>query len=74
MYVMIDADKTAENIRRLTYKNNLSAKELAIELNVTQMCIYNWLLGNNLPSIENLISLSILFSVSINEIVAYELN
>ena len=74
MYVMIDADKTAENIRRLTYKNNLSAKELAIELNVTQMCIYNWLLGNNLPSIENLIALSILFSVSINEIVAYELN
>ena len=74
MYVIIDTEKTSENIRRLAYQNNLYAKDIAVELHVTQMCIYNWLLGNNLPSIENLIALSILFSVSIKEIIAYELD
>lgn len=72
MYIAINNKKTAENIRRLVNKCDLTAKELSIDLNVTQMCIYNWLIGNNLPSIENLLALSIILCVPINEILAYE--
>lgn len=59
-------------ISALRKEKNLSQKELAEKLNVTDKAISRWETGKGYPDIESLENLSEFFEISINELLAGE--
>ena len=69
----IDMIKTGENIDRLRKKNGLSVKQLQDLFGFsTPQAIYKWQHGAALPSVDNLVALSAIFQVSVEEILVLE--
>ncbi len=65
----IDMKATGENIIRLRKANGLSVRELQRYFGFEEpQAIYKWQQGKSLPSVDNLLALSCLFGVSMNEI------
>lgn len=65
----IDMIKTGENIKALREKNGYSVRDLQEAMGfATTQAIYKWQQGVTLPSIDNLLALSCLFKVRIEEI------
>lgn len=62
----------ADNIVKYRKKNNLSQEQLATALNISRQSISKWETGENLPSIDNLISLSGLLDISLDELITGE--
>ena len=54
----------SERIKALRQKNKMSQVELADKLNVTKQCASNWENDNIQPSVEMLVRIAKLFSVS----------
>ncbi len=67
-------DKIGLFIKKLRTKNNMSQKDLARELGIGRENISKWENGVSLPDIENLIIISKIFKVSIDELLQGELN
>ena len=68
-YLVIDKKETAVNIRRLMKVNSVTPKELQHYLGFSCIqSIYHWLDGSTLPSIDNLVLLSHLWDIPINDI------
>lgn len=66
---IIDMCATGQRIQFYRQLNNYSVQDLQKIFGFRHpQAIYNWLSGKTLPSIDNLLVLSELFSVSINEI------
>lgn len=61
--------KIGEQIRLVRKNKNLSQEQLAQQLNVTRQAVYKWESGKGYPDIQNLIMLSELFEVSIDELI-----
>ena len=55
-------------IQQLRKKHNLTQKELAEKLYVSDKAISKWECGNGIPDIENLSALADLFTISINDL------
>ena len=69
----IDMVKTGENIDRLRKKNGLTVKQLQDLFGFsTPQAIYKWQHGAALPSVDNLVALSAIFEVSVEEILVME--
>jgi len=69
----IDMVKTGENIDRLRKKNGLTVKQLQDLFGFsTPQAIYKWQHGAALPSVDNLVALSSIFQVSVEEILVLE--
>lgn len=67
---VINLIETGKNIKRLRIKCGLSVRELQEIFNFTYpQAIYSWQDGRTVPTIDNLLVLSRLFNVSIEEIV-----
>ena len=65
----INMINTGRNIEILRKQHGLSVKQLQTILGfATPQAIYKWQNGSSLPSIDNLIALSIIFSVPIEKI------
>lgn len=63
--IVIDLKKTGENIKKLMETHDLSAKDVAEELNLAGVqAIYRWIHGETLPQIDHLVMLTRLFGVS----------
>lgn len=62
----------AKNIVKYRQKNNLSQEQLAQALSISRQSISKWETGENLPSIDNLISLSGLLDISLDELITGE--
>ena len=58
-----------EKFRMLRKENNLTQEELADKLNVSRQAITKWESGDGTPDIENLKQISILFGITIDELV-----
>lgn len=58
--------KLQDKIYLLRKHNNMSQMELAEALNVSRQTISKWELGISIPTIDNLISLSKVFNVSVD--------
>lgn len=58
-----------EKLKSLRKKENLSQEELAEKLNVTRQSISLWENNQSSPSIDNIIAISRIFSISIDELV-----
>ena len=61
-----------EKLKMLRKELNLTQEELANKLNVSRQAITKWESGEGIPDIENLKQISILFGVSIDELVKEE--
>ena len=59
----------SEKLKLIRTKNDLTQEELAEKLNVSRQAITKWESGDGIPDIENLKGLSILFDVTIDELV-----
>ncbi len=64
----MDLKATAEFITQLRKENNMTQKQLAQKLNVTDKAVSRWETGRGYPDVESLLAISELFSVSVNEI------
>ena len=61
--------KIGEQIRMLRKNENISQEQLGRKLNVTRQAIYKWENDRGYPDIQNLITLSELFDISIDELI-----
>lgn len=68
---VVDMKETGRNIADLRTARGISVRELQRMLGfATPQAIYKWQRGETLPSIENLVALACILSVSIEEILA----
>lgn len=62
----------SEKLKLLRIKKNLTQEELAEKLNVSRQAITKWESGDGIADIENLKQISILFGITIDELVKEE--
>ncbi len=72
MYIpVVNLRQTGQNILRLREENGLSVKALQTILGFsTPQAIYKWQHGECLPTVDNLVALSAVFSVPVDAILA----
>ena len=58
-----------EQLQRLREEKNLSREELAQAMNVSRQAVYKWENNKGYPDIENLIKLSDLYNVTLDELI-----
>ena len=74
-YPVIDVYATGKNIERLRKEKDLKVKDIASFMGfVEPQAVYKWQQGKALPSLDNMFALSILFQVSIEEILVRQLD
>ena len=65
--------KTGKKIKRIAKENGYSADKIRDMLGISDRSnIYKWFRGEVLPAVDNLLALSILFGVTINEMIIVE--
>lgn len=70
-YPNIDQKETGSNMRKICKNRNISVREIQNCLHIaSNQAIYDWFNGKNMPSLDNLIALSKLLEVSIEDLVA----
>ena len=70
---VVDLKRTGQNIHVLREQQGLSVKELQTLLGfATPQAIYKWQHGVCLPTVDNLVALSVIFSVPVDSIIAVE--
>ena len=70
--ITIDKEATGEKIRELMDRSGMSVRELSDYMGfVSMQSVYHWMSGRNIPSIDNLLILSDLWDVPINDIICY---
>ena len=70
---LVDMKLTGQNIIALREQRGISVRDLQTLLGLaTPQSIYKWQRGETLPTVENLVALACILSVSIDEIVASE--
>lgn len=75
MLPTINMQKTGENIRYLRKKSGLTVRKVQKTFGfTTAQAIYKWENGRSIPSVDNLVALSDLFNVSIEDILIVERN
>lgn len=67
---MIDLVRLGHNISRLREANGYSQEELASKLYVSRQAISAWEVARSAPTIDNVIELSHLFNVSVDELLS----
>ena len=68
-YPVIDPVKTGKNIRKMIQDNGMTMVNAAGKLGLAdKSTLYKWIRGDALPGIDNMLALSILLDVSINDI------
>ncbi|MBR0172519.1 MAG: helix-turn-helix transcriptional regulator [Lachnospiraceae bacterium] len=68
-YPLIDKKKTGRQIGQLMRKQGLSVKDVAEKLDIGSVqCVYQWINGKRMPTIDNLYALADLLDADIDEI------
>ena len=72
-YPIIDTKATGENIRKLQDQRKMTVKKLQQILNLeSEQSIYKWYRGASIPSLDNLVALSSIFEVKIDDILVVQ--
>ncbi|PFK64621.1 transcriptional regulator [Priestia megaterium] len=58
-----------EQLQKLREQKNMSREELAQEMNVSRQAVYKWENNKGYPDIENLIKLSNLYNITLDELI-----
>jgi len=70
---VVNLKRTGQNIAVLREQQGISVKELQKLLGfATPQAIYKWQHGDCLPTVDNLVALSVIFSVPVDSILAVE--
>ena len=70
---VVDLKRTGQNILYLRERQGLSVKELQSMLGfATPQAIYKWQQGVCLPTVDNLVALSVIFSVPVDSILVVD--
>lgn len=70
-YPLIDPVKTGENIRITRELNHMSVRDLQSYLHLSSpRVIYHWQAGKALPSLDHFFAMSILWNVSLNDLIS----
>ena len=73
IYLSIQQQETGENIRRLLKTNGYTVKDVQEVMGFENpQAVYKWLSGKSLPSLENLLILSKLLNISIENILVLD--
>lgn len=73
MIPTINLEATGVNMRKLMDERNITVKDIAKELNLGSLyAIYKWLNGRSLPSVDNLVGLSHVLQVRMEDILVLE--
>ena len=68
---VVDLNRTGQNICFLRERSGISVKKLQELLGfATPQAIYKWQHGDSLPTVDNLVALSVIFDVPIDDILA----
>ena len=68
---VVDLNRTGPNICIIREQSGISVKELQELLGfATPQAIYKWQHGDSLPTVDNLVALSVIFDVPIDDILA----
>ena len=68
-YPVIDTVETGANIRNLIRSSGNTVAEVGRILGIAdRSTMYKWIRGDSLPGIDNMLALSVLLNVSINDI------
>lgn len=65
----IHVSKTGYNLCRLLDDRNISVKDIANSLNISQVAVYKWLSGTSLPTLEHFFQISQILNIPIDEII-----
>lgn len=66
---VVNMKQTSQNISDLRQRRGISVRELQVMLGFsTPQAIYKWQHGASLPTVDNLVALSIIFDVPIDAI------
>lgn len=69
----INMEKTGDNLRKLFKENGYSVKQIQDYLCLgSNQSVYSWLVGRNLPALDNLVALAWLLEVSLDELIVIE--
>ena len=73
IYLSIQQQETGENIRRLLKTNGYTVKDVQEVMGFENpQAVYKWLSGKSLPSLENLLILSKLLNIGIENILVID--
>ena len=74
-FPVINPAATGKKINDLRVANGFSVLDLKNYFGfATTNAIYKWLKGDSMPTVDNLLGLSILFGVSMNDLVVYDVS
>lgn len=74
-YPIIDMEKTGEWLRYLCKRKNITVTEIQEKLRIaSNQAVYAWFNGKTLPSLNNMLALSDLIGVEINDMVVDNIN
>ncbi|MFI3166898.1 MAG: helix-turn-helix transcriptional regulator [Bacillota bacterium] len=65
-------NKLSENLTNLILENNMTQSDVAKIIGVKQNSISRWANGEREPSLDTLIKLSVIFNVSLNELLGLD--
>ncbi len=69
-YPMISLEKTGARIKELVKEKGLTAREVMEYMGFRHpKSVYAWYRGESLPSLENMLALSVLLEVTVNEMI-----
>ena len=68
-YCKIDPIKTGEKIKSYIDRSNIQIKDLARMMSVSQQAVYKWICGESLPSLENIVLLSSILNVPLDDLI-----
>ena len=71
MYPMIDKQRTGQRLRYLMELKGLEPRDVQEYLSLACVqTVYRWLEGSNVPSVDHLYALSVLFGVPLDDLLA----
>lgn len=62
----------AENLKMLRKQAGMSQEQLAEKLGVSRQAVTKWETGAGIPDIENIMAISMLFDISIDDLLSNE--
>lgn len=75
MFPVIDLEATGRNIQRLRKQRGLTVRQLQAYFGFTEpQAIYKWQSGRSLPTVDNLLALSLLLDVPMDRILVVKSN
>ena len=64
----LDRDKTCECIKTMCQKKGVTIIDIVKRMNVSRQTVYSWFSSKKIPSIDHLIELSDILSVTVDEL------